>query len=281
MAAPLLTTLAERATLIQAVFAARRPPETGQKGAQAQPPFRHDDWHALVRRFTVDDRVDYPQLCRVRRLLEAYLDRLSHARPEEWPDAGERLAFYLNSYNAIAVHQALIHYPVASLCDVPAAFARPYPIGRELHTLHTLLHLKLRGSGDPLVHAGVVPAAASAPRLRVYSGATLHADLQAQVRELLADVAHGLRVDGATSTLLLNQTFRWFAGDFAHPARMPSVVALVQGLARPRSVLQYLKPYLPDEARSIAQRPDMRLSWLPYDWSLNSSTVTSDVRDQK
>ena len=231
--------------------------------------FRHHDWRALLTRFVQDGRVDYANFVRVRRLLEAYLERVSDARPDELADADEQLAFYLNAFNAIVVHQVLLHYPIASFRDIPAAFARPYPVGRENVSLHELLHAKIRAYGDPRVHAAVVPAALSAPKLRPYTGAGLQGELQEQMRSLLADPARGLRVEQSTRTVVLPRLFRWFAGDFAAPSRMPSLTLALRGLVRPSIAIPFLQPYVAPSVSELLRDPGTRLRFLPYNWALN------------
>ena len=263
-------TLAAQAARLQAIAWARaRPQAPTPEESEARPPFRHDDWQALVGRFATDDGVDYHNFARVRRLLEGYLSRVSQTRPELWISAGERLALYLNAYNAIAIHQVLLHYPVGSLRDVPLAFARPYPVGRELHTLNTLLHAKIRAFGDPRVHAAVVPAARSAPRLRAYSPVDLDQELDIQLRALLADPARGLHSTDSEQRLDLSPIFRWFAGDFAAPERMPDLAVSIRGYLRPWIALPYLRPYMPPDLAKQGDAEAVRIKWLPFDWRLN------------
>jgi hypothetical protein len=267
-----VTAIVDVATLLQAALAARRVRISERTEDESHRAFRHDDWKALVTRFAPTGRVDYANFRRVRRLLEEYLGRLSHARPEEWAETREQLAFYLNAYNAIAIYQVLLAYPVGSIRDIPGAFSRPYPVGRELHTLHTLQHTKIRAFGDPRVHAAVVPAARSAPLLRAYTGADLDRSLDAQMREMLADAMYGLQIDRVQHSLALNSTFRWFAGDFAAPRSMPSVKMLARGLANPASMLNGLRPYLPAGTADLIEDPQMRIEWLPFNWEINSSS---------
>ena len=247
-----------------------RPPRLAKHdGAAEQRQFRHHDWSALLTRFVQDGRVDYAGFVRVRRLLEAYLDRVSEARPDELAGADEQLAFYLNVFNAIVVHQVLLHYPIVSFRDIPAAFARPYPVGRENLSLHGLLHAKIRAYGDPRVHAAVVPAARSAPKLRVYTGVGLQQELQEQMQAFLADPARGLHVEQSTRTLVLPHIFRWFAGDFAAPSRMPSLTLSVRGLIRPSIALPFLQPYVSPAVSEMLRDSGTRLRFLPYNQALN------------
>lgn len=262
-----LDQLADTTAALQAVISARRTLHLRQ--ASGAMPFRHDDWRALVTRFASDDGVDYAGLLRVRRLVGEYLRRLSHARPEQLVGQDDWLAFYLNAFNAIAVHQVIEHYPVASLRAIPHAFARPFPIGHALLSLNTLLHTRIRTFGDPRVHAAVVPANASAPPLRAYSGEGLQAELDRQLRGFLADPVRGIQTC-AEDRLKVSGIVRRFAGDFAAPEHMPSVLALALGRAEPRRAMTFLEPYL--LAPINASLPHMTVGWLPDVPELNMSS---------
>lgn len=239
-------------------------------GGVAAGRFQHSEWSALLGRFVQHGRLDYQQLLRVRRLVEVYLSRLADHDPETFIDTDDQLAFYLNAYNAIAVHQVLLHYPVTSIRAIPHAFVRPYPIGRRNVALHTLHGGLLRSFRDPRVHLALSPAALGGAPLQpqAFSGTSLQAGLDAATRRFLADPDHGARYDAATNTLWLAPILRWLGGDLLQPATMPQLGGLLRGWASPRALLEPLRPYLPPElAAALPARPTIRA--LPFDWRLN------------
>ena len=262
--------LADRAAFLQAALLPRPSSRADVDEPGDLPTFRHDDWEALITRFTADGEVDYRNFQRVRRLLESYLSRLSRAVPTRWPQ-DDQLAFYINAFNAIAVHQVALHYPVTSIRDIPLAFARPYPIGRELHSLNTLRYGKIRGFRDPRVHAALAPASVSGPPLRVYTGTGLDDQLEQQMRAFVADPERGARVDSMDESIRLSRIFRSFAGDFANPTAMPSAAWLAIGRVRPALALPFLRRFLPPEVVTRLDQPGARIGWLPYRWDLNDS----------
>lgn len=231
------------------------------------------DWQALIARFSFEGRIDYATFTRVRRILEVHLDRISEARPDLFVSDDERLAFYLNAYNAIAVYQVLLHYPVRSIRTIPGAFTRPFPVGHENHSLYTLLHLRIRSFGDPRVHAAVVPAAVSAPRLRVFTAASLQQELDDQLRDFLADTRRGLRSMPDGKGVVLNPIFRTYAGDFIRPSFKPDLPGLLRGWREPRRVLDALSAYAPPAMQSLMTHRDSCVAFLTYDWSLNDTAM--------
>lgn len=248
----------------------RRPRIGPLHGGVATGRFQHSEWSALLSRFVQDGRVDYAGMVRVRRLVEVYLSRLAEHDPETFIDADDQLAFYLNAYNAIAVHQVVLHYPVRSIQTIPGAFVRPYPIGRRNVALHTLHGGLLRAFGDPRVHLALSPAALGGAQIQplAFTGTGLQATLDAALRRFLADPARGARYDAATETLWLSPIIRWFAGDLLEPTAMPQLGNLVRGWSRSSGLLRVLRPHMPAElAAALPPRPIIQT--LPFDWRLN------------
>ncbi len=232
-------------------------------------PLHYREWEPLVMRFARENGVDYATFGRVRRIFEAHLDRLSDARPAEWDDPDAQLAFYINAYNAIAIHQVLLHYPVDSIRDIGTAFARPYPVGPENLTLYQLLHGKIRAFGDPRIHAAVVSATRGGPSLRTYTTAGLQQELDEQLRMYLQRTATA-NVQGQTIYVTLPKVVRWYAQDFMAPGYKPKSSRFLHAHFEPATVLPYLIPYLPPDIRASLHGREPRLRFRTYDWSLNN-----------
>lgn len=270
--------IATSAALAGALVWGRRPRRGVLRDGAGAGRWQHEDWNALLRRFVHNGEVDYHTFSRVRRILEIYLDRVADARPDTWVDADEQVAFYLNAYNAIAVHLVIARISVASLRDVPAAFARPYPVGQRNVSLGELQHSILRAYGDPRVHLALAPAARGGPSLQswAFSGRELQAQLETITQQFLADEQRGARYDAATHTLFLSPILRRWAGDWIDPTRMPSPTPLLHGWLQPTAMLPKLLPYLPPTLqttlRAAPQPP--RLQWITYDWRLNGPVVS-------
>jgi hypothetical protein len=220
----------------------------------------HARWTALLARWVQDGRVDYAGLQQHGRgALEAYLAGLSNACAadyERWT-AAERIAFWLNAYNAATVRLVLDHYPIASIRKIgwlPGAAFRekllPMPgLKGATISLDDIEHGTLRSSfREPRIHFALVCAARSCPALRseAYRGADLDAQLDDQARRFLHDPRKN-RVDTAARTLHLSPIFEWFRGDFE---------------ASGGSLPGYVARYLGDVA-------GYDVEFLDYDWSLN------------
>lgn len=223
----------------------------------------HAAWSAILARHVRDGRVDYAGLQRDDAALNAYLATLSGTCAAEyprWTDA-ERIAFWINAYNAFTVRLILDHYPIASIRRIgwlPGAAFRerfiPMPgLKGGVISLNDIEHGTLRSAfREPRIHFALVCAARSCPMLRdeAYRGADLDRQLDEQGRVFLRDPRKN-RVDVPARTLYLSRIFDWFADDF---------------VAQSGSVAAFVAPYLPDVGEPLT---GFSVEFLDYDWTLN------------
>ena len=81
--------------------------------------FDHSAFDALLRKYVKDGMVDYKGLLKDRAALDGYLKALAGADEKQLEGASkaEKLAFFINAYNAITLERILDHYPVKSIKD--------------------------------------------------------------------------------------------------------------------------------------------------------------------
>jgi hypothetical protein len=222
---------------------------------------------AILERHTVavediaSTRVDYGAL-RTSEAWEALLRSLSDSDPARLGSKNEKLAFWINAYNVLAIDLVRRHYPVESIRSLGSLFApvwkkRAGEIGGRPYALHEIEHEILRPLGEPRIHAAIVCASLSCPPLRrePYRAAELGAQLEDNARRWLADPRKGARIDRAARTLYLSPVLDWFAEDFGG------------------DVLPFVRAHLPaaDAAWIAAQGGSLRVRYLDYDWTLNDA----------
>src|SRR5207247_803128 len=83
-------------------------------------PVRYDVWSALLADIvTPEGKVDYARLAEHRGLLERVVAELGAASPESdpgrFPSEEDRLAYWLNAYNAFTLHAIIAEYPITSV----------------------------------------------------------------------------------------------------------------------------------------------------------------------
>jgi hypothetical protein len=165
----------------------------------------------------------------------------------------EKLAFYINAYNILAIKMVLDHWPAQSIKDAGSLF-RPVwnqPAGRAGGREVTLDGIEddiLRPQGEPRVHMAIVCASLSCPDLRAepYTAARLDAQLDAASAAYLDNPTKGLRIEKGKARA--SKIFDWFAEDFAAAGGVAAFIAKHH-------------PGFPPHAPVRAD--------LPYDWSLN------------
>ncbi len=164
----------------------------------------------------------------------------------------EKLAFYINAYNILALKMVADHWPTQSIKDVGSLISPVWdkPVGElggKSVSLGQVEHKILRPMGEPRIHLAIVCASVSCPDLRnePYTAAQLDKQLDDQAKSFLDNPAKGLKAD--KDILHVSQIFEWFEKDFA-----------TQG-----GVKGFIKNHKADA-------PDLEIKTdIPYDWAVN------------
>lgn len=207
--------------------------------------------------------VDYAWLKKREAELDAYLDALARARPAS-RSRSEKLAFWINAYNAFTLKLILRHYPdLESIRDIEKPWdTSEWKAGGKTLSLNEIEHEILRKElKEPRIHFAIVCASFSCPDLapQAYAAEKLEEQLDSAARGFLDDTKKGFRVAEKSESRLVvevSRLFDWFEDDFKSSAG---------------SVRQYLLKYLPKEKADLLKAPQtsVRIKFLGYDWSLN------------
>lgn len=223
----------------------------------------HSVWSELLGRHVSAGVVDYQAMKKKENRLDEYLAILDATDPQQLQKA-ERLAFYINAYNAYTVKLILINFengrPVKSIKDIGGLFSGPWDIklcriGGKVYTLDNIEHDIIRPIfKDPRVHFAVNCASQSCPPLisEAYVGSRLDDQLQANTINFINNKEFN-RLDG--STLYVSKIFKWFSEDFND-----DIVAFFR---------QYAQGDL--QSRLLELGDDITVKYLDYDWSLNNN----------
>ena len=227
--------------------------------------------------------VDYGKLQENRGDLDAFTAMLGRLDPrvlDSW-SAEERIAFWINAYNALTLTAVIDHYPIQSrlfrgflypknsIRQIPGVWTElQWTIVGQSYTLDAIEHEVLRGEfSEPRIHAALVCAAMGCPPLRnePYTGENLSEQLDEQMRRFLSNPTK-FRIDRQGGTVYLSPIFEWFGKDFVekyssdgfdgHSAVERAVLNAVSNFVSPED-----RAYLVDERYSV--------QYLDYDWTLN------------
>jgi len=210
----------------------------------------HSPWNALLQKH-VDENgvVDYGGFAKDPGL-EKYLAVLSASQPSEQWSKNERLAFWINVYNAFTIKLMVDNPKVASIKDINAPWkTKFFRIGGREMDLDATEHVELREKIDePRIHFAIVCASFSCPQLwnKAFTADGLDQQLDAAARRFINDPKRNQLGDKPR----LSSIFDWFKGDFTKKG----------------TLIAYVNAY--------AQKPipaDARVQYLDYDWRLNGT----------
>lgn len=218
-------------------------------------------------------RVNYPLLKTRLPELNTYLQSLAALTSEgvQKLNQDEKLALYLNAYNARVLQELATAWPVKSIMDIPGVFkTRTFVLAGRSLTLDQLENEIIRPQfREPRVHFALNCGAVSCPPLqnRAFTGATVRNQLE-QARDQFMRTPEAFQVEVASKTVTASKIFEWFGGDFVAISRttQPRPPFTLEQTA----VLNYLHLYttLSDMRTVLEGTP--RLVFREYNWGVNA-----------
>lgn len=173
----------------------------------------------------------------------------------------EKMAFLINSYNALTIKLIIDHYPVSSIKKIGGFFTKPWDVkffslfDGKIRSLDPIEHDWLRPVyKDYRIHSAVNCASLSCPSLRheAYLGEKITEQLDEQMRLWVND-SNLNYYDRNNKTLKLSKIFDWYSKDFDK-----------WGGGTLKVINRYLTKTSPDEKLS-----QVTIKYLDYDWGLN------------
>lgn len=221
----------------------------------------HAIWDKLLRKHVNKEGfVDYKGIIKDSTEFNKYLGILSAARPDSknWSKE-EKMAFWINAYNAFTVKLIVDNYPVSSIKDIKRGIVfvntvwdiKFIKIGGETYDLNNIEHGILRTKyKDARIHAAVNCASYSCPRLRneAYTADKLDAQLSDAMHSFINDPA---RNKVTAQKAELSEIFKWFSGDFTRDGG---------------SIRGFINKYADQKLSANG-----KITHLDYDWRLNEA----------
>jgi len=221
-------------------------------------PINHDSWNSLLQKHVDKEGwVDYDGFAGDQAELNAYLEllRQNHPTKEKWT-SDERLAYWINAYNAFTVQLILNHAPINSIKDIAGSIPfvnspwdiRFISIEGNNYDLNNIEHNILRKEFmEPRIHFAINCASASCPLL--LNEAFVAHKIEAQLETAaIAFVNDSNRNKISPDVIEISKIFSWFKGDFTKDS----------------SLIDFLNKYSETKINEKA-----KIEHLDYDWSLN------------
>ena len=216
-------------------------------------------YSALLRQYvTSDGLVDYKGLLTKREELGRYLTQLENTDTAQLKSRNQKLAFWINAYNAFTLALILDHYPVQSITDLHPVFYVPglnsvwhykfFSIdGNEMNLDHIEHQILRKAFNEPRIHFAINCASISCPVLRneAYNAESIELQLEEQTRKFINDSS---RNEISEKTLVLSKIFSWFKSDFTKNS----------------SLQEFIRKYSDTQ---FSKNPSIRFK--KYNWRLN------------
>jgi len=216
----------------------------------------------VLRDHVKDGTVNYKSLKTDKRFAE-FIETLKKTDPNTI-SRKNRLAFWINVYNAFVLKVVVDNYPIESIFSTFAYVRKKSNFHKKVVTINGMLYSLndvendiIRPMGDPRIHFAINCAAKSCPPLRA------EAFEPARLGEQMAEMARNFinnpeknSFDFAKKEALVSKIFDWFADDFKKYST---------------GVPEFISRYLPPEQSKqlLAAGKDFKIKHHDYNWDLN------------
>jgi hypothetical protein len=210
----------------------------------------HTAWDALLKQYVSSNgTVDYAGFKAQKAKLQSYLDELAaHAPASDW-SRNEKMAYWINAYNAFTVKLIVDNYPVSSIKDLHGG--NPWDVkwiqlGDQTYSLNNIENDILRPKyKDARIHFAVNCAAKSCPPLhnRAWTAANLQSTLEQQTKKFINNTTYNTIT---ANKVKVSRIFDWYGADFDN-------------------LIDYLNKYADTQIKSGA-----KVEFEEYDWGLNN-----------
>jgi len=212
--------------------------------------FNHNAWNTLLQQYVTNKgNVNYKGFKSNRKAITDYIQSLGEKMPNNTWSKDEKIAYWINAYNAMTVDLIIRNYPLNSIKDIKDPWKqRLWKLGSRWYNLDEIEHQILRKMNEPRIHFGIVCASFSCPKLinKAFTSTNLENQLTNATKDFLKDPE---RNDISSNSIKLSKIFKWFTKDFK-----------TEG-----SLIDFLNKY-----SDIIISKNAKKSFKDYNWSLNN-----------
>lgn len=210
----------------------------------------HDSWDKLLRKHvSTSGKVNYNGFKTDKAALDAYLKTLADNPPADAWSRAEKMAYWINAYNAFTIDLIAANYPVSSILELDGG--KPWDVkriilGGKKYSLNQIENDILRPQfNDARIHFAINCSAKSCPPLlnKAYTAARLEHTLEQRTRQFINNAKYNSLSAKAAS---VSKIFEWYAADFGD-----------------------LRAFINKYAK-VQLNPGATVRYLEYDWDLNA-----------
>ncbi len=213
---------------------------------------QHDLWNELLQKHVSENgNVNYEGFKKEQKNLYGYLRFLNLIYQHESFNTSskeQKLAFWINAYNAFTVDLILRNYPLKSIKDLKDPWKqRHWKLGDKWYNLDEIEHQILRKMNEPRIHFAINCASFSCPKLqnKAFTVDNLEKLLTNATKEFLNDTSKNSLTE---NQIQISKLFQWFSKDFKQNG----------------SLIDFLNKYSDVQISAKAKK-----SFMDYNWDLN------------
>lgn len=209
----------------------------------------HEAFNSLLQKHVNNaGNVNYNGFKGDRKALLEYISLLGENLPKEDWSKNEKLAYWMNAYNAMTIDLILRNQPLSSIKDIKKPWdQRLWKLGEKYYNLNEIEHQILRKMGDARIHFGINCASFSCPPLlnEAFVPAKVDRQLDKVARKFINDKSRNMI---AADSVEISKIFNWFAKDFKTNG----------------SIIDYLNLF-----STVTISKNAKVKYMDYDWALN------------
>lgn len=201
---------------------------------------------------------------------------------EAWPRE-EKMAFWVNAYNAFVLQTVVDRYPIRgsstkypaeSIRQIPGAFEtiRHRAAGRNV-TLDEIEKTILPEFKEPRLQLALGRGAVDSGRLRseAYTGARIMQQLAEIQKEFVSEQTM-LKIDRTSGEVLLTPIMSWHDAEFIAAYDKGPEGPLAQRSPIERAAVAFIAPNLLPLEKELLQKNLFKVTYHPFNWLLNDLT---------
>lgn len=195
-------------------------PAPKKEKARAPQAFSHASWNALAQKhISATGKVNYKGFKADITAFDAYLKSLADNPIQSGWSRGEKIAYWINAYNAFTIKLIVDNYPVKSITDLEGG--KPWDkkwikLGGKTYSLNNIEHDILRPTyKDARIHFAVNCAAKSCPPVwnKAWTAGNLNGQLERSAKSFINNAKYN-SVGGSDASI--SKIFEWYAVDFGN-----------------------------------------------------------------
>ena len=248
----------------------------------------YSTYNSLLNEYVENASVNYSGFIDSRAEFETFLRTIGSVNEndyESWTQE-QKLAFWINAYNAFTIKAVIDHYPIKRSFSLVGIFYAPsnsilqikgvwtklqFRALDRMVTLDEIEHQILRKEfNEPRIHIAINCASISCPDLsnEAYVAERLEQQLAQASINFVNNPSKGIQIDEQKGKVKLSKIFKWFGEDFIQ--NYGGTKLFNNYSLKENAVLNFTAEYLESQpVKEYLMNNKLKIGYLGYDWHLN------------